>query len=427
MARPEQTPNQLGAARIIAKKRRRVILDPMPALSLRAHECPASPIRRLVPFADAAKKRGISIYHLNIGQPDVKSPDTFWKAIRNSELEVLEYSHSEGVPALREALAAQYRSSGIDVQTEHVMVTTAGSEALIFAMLCALNPGDEVIVPEPMYANYIGFGSVAGVRVIPVETHIEHGFAMPTVEHFAERISPRTRAILICNPNNPTGAIYSDQQLEDLRDLALRHDLFVIGDEVYREFNYTGRPIRSVLQLEGLDRHAIMIDSASKRYSLCGARVGFLVSRNREFMAAALKFAQARLSSPTLEQYGVLAALETPASYFHEVRAEYQARRDLLVGRLRAMPGVLCPDIDGAFYATVRLPIDDSDEFCRWMLESFSSDGETVMMAPATGFYASPGKGADEVRIAYVLEKHKLDRAMDLLALALSQYPGRTS
>lgn len=397
----------------------------MPALSERAVRCPASPIRRLVPFADAAKARGVRIYHLNIGQPDIESPREFWDAIRTANLKVLEYSHSAGMAHVRERVARHYSEIGIPVEAEQVMVTTAGSEAIVFAMLSGLNPGDEVIVPEPMYANYIGFAAMADVVVKSIPTRIEDDFALPGPEAFAERIGPRTKAILICNPNNPTGTVYSDAQLDGLRRLALEHDLYLIGDEVYREFNYTGRPIRSVLQLEGLERHAIMIDSVSKRYSLCGARVGFLVSRNSELMAGALKFAQARLSPPTLEQFGLMGAIEAPPSYFEAMREEYRARRDLLAEGLRSIPGVFVPRIDGAFYATVRLPIDDADRFCQWMLESFELGGETVMMAPATGFYATEGLGVDEVRIAYVLNQTALVRCVELLRAALSAYPGR--
>ncbi len=387
---------------------------------------PASPIRRLAPYADAAKARGVRIYHLNIGQPDVESPPSFWEAVRNPELRVLEYSHAAGMPALRERVAAHYRSIGIDVTPAQVLVTTAGSEAVAFAMMATLNPGEEVIVPEPMYANYIGFAAYGSVEVVPVTTRIEDDFALPGVEEFERRITPRTRAIVVCNPGNPTGVVYSDAQLEELRDLAPHHDLVLIADEVYRDFNFTDAPIRSVLQLEGLDEHAVMCDSVSKRFSLCGARIGFLVTRNAALMDAAVRFGQARLCPPTLEQIGVLAAMETPQSYFVEVREEYRARRDLLARRLRAMPGVVCPNIQGAFYATVRLPIDDADRFCQWLLESFERDGETVMLAPATGFYQTPGLGLDEVRIAYVLGQDKLDRSMDLLESALAAYPGRT-
>lgn len=391
-------------------------------LSDRALAMPASPIRKLAPYAEAAKAAGVTVYHLNIGQPDLASPDQFWDAVHHSGLTTLEYSSSNGMAALREGAAEYYRGIGIDVSADDVLVTTAGSEALCFAVMTCLNPGDEVIVPEPLYANYIGFATQCGVKVVPLTTRIEDDFALPGAEAFAEKVGPRTKAIIICNPSNPTGTVYDRAQLEQLRDLAVQHNLFVFADEVYRDFNYTDEPITSVLQLEGLDDRAVMIDSVSKRYSLCGARIGFLVSRNREIISAALKFAQARLSPPTLEQVGVIGALKTPASYFAQVRAEYMKRRDLLVTRLGAMPGVVVPKIDGAFYATVKLPIDDSDRFCQWLLESFRHENQTVMLAPATGFYETPGEGRDEVRIAYVLNCESLNRAMDVLEAALKAY-----
>jgi len=394
-------------------------------LSDRSAAMPASPIRRLAPYAVAAAQRGIKIFHLNIGQPDVPSPVEFWNAVKNCGLDVLEYSPSDGIMPLRERAAAHYRSIGIDVTPAQVMVTTAGSEALSFAMNVCLNEGDEVIVPEPMYANYLGFAQACGVNVVPISTRIEDDFALPPTKEFEARITPRTKAILVCNPGNPTGTIYTPKQMQELADIARANRLFVISDEVYREFNYTDSPILSVLQIPDFAENGIMIDSVSKRFSLCGARIGFLVSRNEAFNAAALKYAQARLSPPMLEMIGVLGAMETPASYFKGVRQEYIARRDLLVQRLRAMPGVVCPDIQGAFYATVRLPVKSADDFCQWLLESFDHNGETVMMAPASGFYRTPGCGKDEVRIAYVLDCDKLGRAMDCLASALAAYPGR--
>lgn len=399
----------------------------MPELSERAIHMPASPIRRLVPFAEEAQRRGIRIHHLNIGQPDIESPDAFWSAIFEAKPKVVAYSHSAGSASLRKKAADSYTSIGIHLEPDQLLVTTAGSEAIRFAFLTCLDPGDEVIIPEPLYANYLGFAVEAGIRVRPIATRIEDDFALPAVEAFEEAIGPKTRAVLVCNPSNPTGTIFSADQLDRLRDVVLRHDLFLIADEVYRDFNYTGQPIRSVLQLEGLERHAVLVDSVSKRFSLCGARIGFLATRNPELLAAALKLAQARLSPPTVEQIGVEGALDTGPDYFEKVRAEYRARRDLLVERLRAMPGVLCPRIDGAFYAMVRLPIDDADAFCRWLLESFSLDGQTVMLAPGTGFYATPGGGRDEVRIAYVLQREAISAAMDCLETALRQYPGRTN
>lgn len=395
--------------------------------SERGELMPPSPIRKLAPFADAAKAQGVEVLHLNIGQPDVPTPETFWEGIREGQVKVLEYSPSAGLPALRKGMAEHYTSLGMTVDASQVLVTTAGSEALSFAMQACLDSGDEVIVPEPMYANYIGFARATGVKVKPLTTRIEDNFALPDPEAFAAQIGPRTKAILICNPSNPTGTIYSDEQLDGLRDLALKHNLFLIADEVYRTFNYTDRPLRSVLELEGLDDHAIMVDSVSKRYSLCGARIGFLVTRNPSVMDAASRFAMARLSPPTLEQAGILGALRTPPSYFDDVRTEYMARRDLLLGRLARIPGVRVPKIEGAFYATVRLPIDDCDRFCQWLLEDFRHEGRTVMLAPASGFYETKGLGKDEVRFAYVLGLDRLNLAMNALEVALKVYPGRTA
>lgn len=388
---------------------------------------PASPIRKLVPYADGAKARGIEVLHLNIGQPDVSSPDEFWNAVQNSGLRVLEYSPSPGIPELREKVAGYYRGIGIDVRANNVIVTTAGSEALLFALISCLNPGEEVVVPEPMYANYISFATAADVKVVPLTTKLDEDFRLPSTEDFEQALTPKTRAILICNPGNPTGTVYSLEQMEELRALCLKHGLFLIGDEVYRDFNYTGRPIKSVLQLEGMEQQAIMVDSVSKRWSLCGARIGFFVTRNEKLLDAALRLSQARLSPPTLEQLGVLGALDCPPSYYSDVREEFRSRRDTLVARIARIPGAKAPKIEGAFYATVRLPIDDSDRFCQWLLESFDHNGKTVMFAPATGFYSTPGAGKDEVRIAYVLRKERLEEAMDVLEAALKVYPGRTT
>jgi aspartate aminotransferase len=396
-------------------------------LSDRAQAMPASPIRKLAPFADQAKKEGVTVYHLNIGQPDVPSPQQFWDAVKNINLSVLEYSNSAGIAELREKAAADYRRQGIDVTADQILITTAGSESLSIALSVICNAGDEVIIPEPLYANYIGFAAGTGISVVPIPTYIESGFALPPSEEFERRITDKTRAIVICNPGNPTGTTYSREQLNELLAIARKHNLYVIADEVYREFCYDGiRPV-SVLQLENSDQNVIMVDSVSKKFSLCGARIGFFVTRNSDLMGPAIRFAQARLSSPTLEMMGVMAAYDTPASYFDELRAEYTKRRDLLISRLRAIPGVVCPDIQGAFYAMVRLPIDDSDKFCQWMLESFRHENSTVMMAPGTGFYATPGSGKDEVRIAYVLNTEKIGLAMDCLEIALQQYPGRTN
>lgn len=399
----------------------------MPEISLRAQQTPESPIRRLMPYADAAKARGVKVFHLNIGQPDVEAPQEFWTAIREMGQPVVAYTHSAGMPALRKAAVAHYQAKGIDIAEDQLFVTTAGSEAIIFAMLACLNEGDEVIIPEPLYANYIGFAAIAGVKVVPIPTRIEDNFALPSVEEFEKRVTARTKAILVCNPNNPTGTVYGLDQLEGLRDLVLKHDLFLFADEVYHDFNYTDQQVPSVLSLEGLEKHAVVIDSVSKKFSLCGARVGFFLCRNPEVFQSAIKFAQARLSPPAIEQVGVEAALRaTPREYFLEMRSEYMARRDLLVSKLNEMNGVLVPRIDGAFYAMVRLPIDDSDAFCQWMLEKFEHQGMTVMMAPGTGFYETEGSGKDEVRIAYVYACEELAVALDVLRVGLSQYPGRT-
>lgn len=394
-------------------------------LSDRAEAMPASPIRKLVPYADAAKARGIEVLHLNIGQPDVESPEEFWRAIRTNGLTVLEYSASQGLPILREKMAAYYQRIGIDVQVENIIVTTAGSEALSFAMITCLNPGDEVLIPEPMYANYIGFSTAVGVKVNAITTRLDDDFRLPSIAQFEAALTPRTKAILICNPGNPTGTIYTDDQLEELRQLCLKHGLFLIGDEVYRDFNYTDKPVKSVLHLEGLEQQTIMIDSVSKRYSLCGARIGFFVSRNPELVDSALRLAQARLSPPTLGQIGAIAALDCPMSYYTNVREEFRVRRDALCQRISEIPGAKVPRVDGAFYATVRLPVDDGDAFCQWLLESFQLNGRTVMMAPASGFYSTPGEGRDEVRIAYVLNRERLMEAMDILEAGLQAYPGR--
>lgn len=397
----------------------------MPKSSLRADQMPPSPIRKLMPYADAAKARGVNIFHLNIGQPDVAAPKEFWDGIRSADGRLVDYTHSQGMPNLRVAIRDYYRSIGIDLTDSELLVTTAGSEAVLFAMMCTCNPGDEVIVPEPFYANYLGFSVPAGVKIVPITTRIEDNYALPSAEEFERRITPNTRAILICNPSNPTGTVYSEAQLQALREIVLKHDLFLIADEVYREFNYTGAPIRSVLQLPGLEENAVMVDSVSKRYSLCGARIGFLASRNASVMSGATRFAQARLSPPLLEQIGVEYATKTPQSHFDAMREEYTRRRDTLIEALGSIPGVVIPKIDGAFYAMVRLPIDDCDKFCQWLLESFELDGNTVMLAPASGFYATAGLGKDEVRIAYVLERDKIVEAVRCLRVALEKYPGR--
>jgi aspartate aminotransferase len=394
----------------------------MPHLSSKAEAMPASPIRKLVPFSEAAKKRGTKVYHLNIGQPDIETPQVVRDAMRAQDARVIEYSNSEGMMPYREGLKKYYATKDIQLDVSDIMVTTGGSEALVFAFMSTLNPGDEVIIPEPFYANYNGFAVMAGATVVPVTAVIDNGFALPAIEEFEKKITDKTKGILICNPGNPTGYLYSKAELEQLRDLVIKYNLFLYADEVYREFMYEGAIPYSVMNLEGLDNHAIMIDSVSKRYSMCGARIGAMISRNKELMAAALKFGQARLSPPTFGQWASMAALDTPQSYFDGVVEEYVKRRDILVNGLNAIPGVRCPKPQGAFYCIAELPIDDSDKFCQWMLESFSHDNQTVMMAPATGFYATPGSGKNQVRLAYVLNENDLKASVECLKAALEQY-----
>ncbi len=394
----------------------------MPTISARGQQMPPSPIRKLVPYAEAAKQKGIKVYHLNIGQPDIETPKEFIDAIKNTDIHVLEYSHSAGNETYRRKLSAFYKTMGIEADHNQVMITTGGSEALIFAMLACFNPDDEVIIPEPFYANYNGFAQMAGVKVVPITATIENGFALPPIAEFEKRITPKTKGIIICNPNNPTGYLYSNDELNQLKALVLKHDLYLLSDEVYREFVYDGKSHTSVLTLEGLDQHAVMIDSVSKRFSACGARIGAMVSKNRELMATALKFGQARLSPPTFEQIGAEAAMDTPQSYFDDVIVEYVARKNTMVARLQQMQGVVCPNPGGAFYCVVKLPIDDSDKFCQWLLESFQYKQQTIMLAPATGFYATKGMGKNEVRIAYVLNQTDLNNAMDCLENALKTY-----
>lgn len=388
---------------------------------------PASPIRKLVPFADAAKKRGIKIYHLNIGQPDIETPESFLNAVKAFNGKVVEYSHSAGLLSYREKLAEYYSKHHILISPEEILVTCGGSEAIEIAMMSCLNPGDELIIPEPFYANYNGFSVQADVRIVPVKSHIENGFALPPIESFEKQITPRTRAIMICNPGNPTGYLYSREELEQLRDLVLRHDLFLFADEVYREFCYDGKSFFSVMQLQGLEQHVILLDSISKRYSACGARIGALITRNKEVLNAALKFCQARLSPPTFGQIGATGAIDTPDSYFRQVNEEYTRRRDFLVEALNAIPGVFCPKPSGAFYCIARLPVDDADTFCQWLLEKFEFNKQTVMLAPASGFYTHSEDGKKEVRLAYVLNLESLAAAAECLKQALSVYPGRTS
>ena len=395
----------------------------MPKISEKGRLMPASPIRKLVPFAEDAKKRGTKIYHLNIGQPDIETPAVALAAIKNNTLKVVEYSHSAGNESYRRKLAGYYQKHHIEVDHTQILVTTGGSEALLIGLMSCLDPGDEVIIPEPFYANYNSFALSAGAKVVPVGSTIESGFALPPVEDFERMISPRTRAIIISNPGNPTGYLYSKEELLKLREIVIKHDLFLFADEVYREFCYDGHSFYSALQLEGLEQHVILIDSVSKRYSMCGARIGAMVCKNAEVMATALKFAQARLSPPTFGQIASEAAIDTPDSYFTDVVKEYVHRRDVLVTGLNAIPGVFCPMPKGAFYAMAKLPIQDSDHFCQWLLESFHYENETIMLAPATGFYSTPGLGKDEVRIGYVLQVDDLKKSVKILEKALEIYP----
>ena len=398
----------------------------MPKISDKALAMPASPIRKLVPFSEAAKKRGTTVYHLNIGQPDIETPAVALNAIKNFEGRVLEYSHSAGFESYRKKLSAYYLKTGINVQSEDIIITTGGSEALIFGFMSTCNPGDEVIIPEPFYANYNGFAVTAGLNVVPVTANIENGFALPPVEEIEKKITSKTKAIVICNPGNPTGYLYSKAELEQLRDIVKKHDLFLFADEVYREFCYDGAVPFSVMNLEGIENNLIMIDSVSKRYSMCGARIGAMISKNKEVMSSALKFGQARLSPPTIDQVAAEAALDTPQSYFDNVVSEYVERRNIMVDGLNSIPGVFCPKPSGAFYCVAKFPVDDAEKFCQWLLEEYSFEGQTVMMAPANGFYSSKGAGQQEARIAYVLNKDSLRNAVVVLREALKVYPGRT-
>jgi len=399
----------------------------MPKISNKAMNMPASPIRKLVPFAEAAKKKGIKIYHLNIGQPDIETPEVMLNAIKSTTLKVVEYSHSAGNESYRTKLANYYKQFNINVNPTDIIITNGGSEALSFAFMTCFEKGDEVIIPEPFYANYNGFATAADVTIKPIKSTIETGFALPPISEFEKIITPKTKGIMICNPGNPTGYLYSRAELDQLRDLVKKHDLYLLSDEVYREFCYDGKEYVSVMHLDGIDDNVILLDSISKRYSACGARIGALISKNKEFMNAALKFAQARLSPPTFGQIGAEAALDTPKSYFDAVQKEYVARRDFLVETINKIPGVLCPKPSGAFYCIARLPIDNADKFCQWLLEEFSFKDQTVMMAPATGFYSTKGAGFNEVRLAYVLKLEDLKNAMECLAEAIKVYPGKTN
>jgi aspartate aminotransferase len=385
---------------------------------------PPSPIRKLVPYAEGAKKRGTKVYHLNIGQPDIETPEPILDAVRHADFKVLEYSHSAGNESYRRKLVQYYKKNGIEVDHTQIIVTTGGSEAILFGFMACLDPGDEVIIPEPFYANYNGFAVAAGVKVVPVTSHIDKGFALPPISAISALVTPKTKAILICNPNNPTGYLYSREEMETLKQIVLEHNLYLFSDEAYREFCYGGENI-SAMHLTGIEEHVILMDTISKRYSACGGRIGALVTKNKQVLDAVMKFAQARLSPPSFAQILGEAAVDLPDNYFDATKAEYQKRRDVLVKRLNDMPGVTCPNPRGAFYAMARLPIDDADVFCQWLLESFSYNGQTLMLAPASGFYGTPGLGKNEVRLAYVLNVNDLNKAMDCLQQALKEYPGK--
>lgn len=397
----------------------------MPTISQKGRSMPASPIRKLVPYSDQAKKRGIRVFHLNIGQPDIETPDIAMNAVRNFKSKVVEYSHSAGILSFRQKMTEYYSKYNIQLTPEEIIICSGGSEAILFAMGSCMDVGDEVIIPEPFYANYNGFAINAGIVVKPISSTIDNGFALPPIAEFEKAITPKTKAILICNPNNPTGYLYSKEELEILREIVLKHDLFLFSDEVYREFCYDGAVYASVMHLKGMEQHIVLLDSVSKRYSACGIRIGALISKNREVIQTALKFAQARLSPPTFGQVAAEAAIDVPESYFEAVLKEYTARRNVVVESINRMPGAYCPSPKGAFYAVARLPIDDSDKFCQWLLEEFNFEGKTVMLAPATGFYATKGRGLNEVRISYVLKVEDLQMAMRCLEEALRVYPGK--
>jgi aspartate aminotransferase len=399
----------------------------MPQLSTRGTEMPESPIRKLVPYAEAARKKGRIVYHLNIGQPDIETPAVALDKVKNNDLQVIEYSHSAGIESYRRKLAGYYQKHNINVDHTEMIITTGGSEAIIFAFMSCLNPGDEVIISEPFYTNYNGFAIMAGITIKPITAKIENGFALPPISEFEELISSKTKAILICNPNNPTGYLYSKEELMALRELVIKYNLFLMADEVYKEFIYEGEEYTSVMHLEGLDQHAVLMDSISKRYSACGVRIGALISKNKEVINTALKFAQARLSPPTYGQIAGEAAVDTPDSYFRDVVDEYLKRRDVVVEALSIMDDVVCPNPKGAFYAAARLPIDDGDKFCRWLLEEFEFENQTVMLAPLSGFYSTPGLGKNEIRIGYVLNVDALKKSMKCLEEALKVYPGKTN
>jgi aspartate aminotransferase len=397
----------------------------MPTISDKGKAMPASPIRKLVPYSEEAKRKGRKVYHLNIGQPDIPTPEVALNALRNINLKVLEYSHSAGNESYRRKLAVYYRKIGINTDHTEMLITTGGSEAILFAFMSCINPGEEVITPEPFYANYNGFATAAGVKIVAVTSYIKEDFALPPIEEIEKKITSRTKGIIICNPNNPTGYLYSKEELFELKEIVKKHDLFLFSDEAYREFCYDGAEHFSAMNLKGIENNVIMLDSVSKRYSECGVRIGALITKNKEVISAALKFAQARLSPPGLGQIAGEASIETPDEYFKEVNMEYTARRNYMVEALNKIPGVYCPKPRGAFYAVVKLPVDDADKFAQWLLEEFEFNNQTVMVAPASGFYSTPGSGKNEVRIAYVLKIDDLKNAMIILAEALKVYPGR--
>jgi aspartate aminotransferase len=397
----------------------------MPKLGKRSKVMPSSPIRKLVPFAEAAKKKGIHVYHINIGQPDIKSPQIFLDAYRNHDLEVIPYGHSAGLWEYRDELVKYYARFGINLSSDEIVVTTGGSEAIIFTLMATMDPGDEVIIPEPFYTNYNGFAIEAGVKIVPVTSRVENGFKLPAKEEIEKKITSKTRAIMICTPNNPTGYVYTPEEMETLRQLVLKYDLYFFSDEVYREFIYDGAVYTSVMHLEGIQDRAVLLDSISKRYSVCGARIGCLATYNKDILDAGLRLGQARLCPPTVEQLAAKAAINTPQSYFDEVIKEYRNRRDVVFEELDRIPGIVALKPQGAFYTIVKLPVDDADKFSQWLLQEYQLNNETVMLAPGNGFYATPGKGKNEVRIAFVLNADDMRRSMEILAEALKVYPGR--
>jgi aspartate aminotransferase len=397
----------------------------MPSISDKGKAMPASPIRKLVPYSEEAKRKGRKVYHLNIGQPDIHTPEVALNALRNINLKVIEYSHSAGNESYRLKLAGYYKKIGISIDHTEMLITTGGSEAIIFALMACVNPGEEVITPEPFYANYNGFATTAGIRIVPVTSYIKEDFALPPIEEIEKKITKKTKGIIVCNPNNPTGYLYSEEELLQLREIVKKHDLFLFSDEAYREFCYDGAEHFSAMNLEGIENNVIMLDSVSKRYSECGVRIGALITKNKEVISAALKFAQARLSPPGLGQIVGEASIDTPDQYFKDVNKEYTERRNYMVEALNKIPGVYCPKPKGAFYSVVKLPVDDADKFAQWLLEEFEYNNGTVMVAPASGFYSTPGSGKNEVRIAYVLKIDDLRNAMMILEEALKVYPGK--